>query len=101
MLRFIRNMFRPVCPACKGEGGAVSGYYEPEFSECMCCYPDRWYEDSNPTRVWRWRVWTWWRQEQLTQRHWENLYAEEERCCADMRLRDLPDYYDLPDFPIT
>jgi len=31
---------RPIikCPICDGEGGAMSGYYEPEWSECPCCY---------------------------------------------------------------
>jgi len=100
MLAFVRNLFRPVCPACEGKGGEISGYYEPEFSECGCCYEDRWYGDSNPTRVWRWRRWTWRYQEWRTARHWESLYAEEERRCTDLRLRDLPDFYNIPDFPI-
>lgn len=26
------------CPFCKGAGGEVSGYYEPEWSECMWCW---------------------------------------------------------------
>jgi hypothetical protein len=26
------------CPFCKGHGGEVSGYYEPEWTECHCCY---------------------------------------------------------------
>jgi hypothetical protein len=27
-----------VCPFCKGSGGEVSGYYEPEWSECATCF---------------------------------------------------------------
>lgn len=27
------------CPFCDGKGGAMSGYYEPEWSECRECYP--------------------------------------------------------------
>jgi hypothetical protein len=29
------------CPFCKGKGGEVSGYYEPEWCECHACY-DHW-----------------------------------------------------------
>ena len=25
------------CPCCKGEGGAMTGYYEPEWDDCNCC----------------------------------------------------------------
>lgn len=90
MLNFIARLFRPICPACNGEGGAMSGYYEPEFSECGCCYPDRWYEDSNPTHVWRWRAWVWRYQQRRTERHWNKIYEEDERRWTDMRTRDLP-----------
>ncbi len=31
-----RPFFR--CPFCEGKGGAMSGYYEPEWSECYECY---------------------------------------------------------------
>lgn len=27
------------CPACKGQGGEMSGYECPEWSECSFCYP--------------------------------------------------------------
>jgi hypothetical protein len=27
-----------ICPFCKGKGGEVSGYYEPEWSECRACW---------------------------------------------------------------
>lgn len=26
------------CPICKGVGGEISGYYEPEWSECSACW---------------------------------------------------------------
>jgi hypothetical protein len=26
------------CPACRGTGGSVEGYYEPEWTECRHCY---------------------------------------------------------------
>lgn len=26
------------CPACGGDGGEMSGYYEPEWTECWACY---------------------------------------------------------------
>lgn len=26
------------CPWCKGTGGAIEGYYEPEWQECRECY---------------------------------------------------------------
>lgn len=26
------------CPFCKGAGGEMSGYYEPEWSECSACW---------------------------------------------------------------
>lgn len=29
------------CPFCRGNGGAMSGYYEPEWCECSACWP-RW-----------------------------------------------------------
>lgn len=88
MLKFLLGIVRPTCPACEGEGGAMTGYYEPEFSECMCCYYDRWYDDSNPTRVWRWQAWAHRYQEWRTARHWDRIYAEEERRCMDMRTRE-------------
>jgi hypothetical protein len=25
------------CPICAGQGGEISGYYEPEWSDCLCC----------------------------------------------------------------
>ncbi len=31
-----RSFFR--CPFCEGKGGAMSGYYEPEWSECHACH---------------------------------------------------------------
>lgn len=51
------------CPYCEGEGGAVSGYYEPEWMECWHChryweaisdyYYDRsWWEGRMPLLVW-------------------------------------------------
>lgn len=73
----------------------MDGYYQPEFSECRCCYEDRWWEESNPTRAWRWRTWVWRYQEWRTRQHWEQLYAEEERRCTDMRTRDLPSVHDF------
>ena len=27
------------CPACHGDGGRMSGYYEPEWDECEHCWP--------------------------------------------------------------
>lgn len=27
------------CPVCHGQGGAVEGYFEPEFVECDTCWP--------------------------------------------------------------
>lgn len=88
MLKFLLGIFRPVCPACDGEGGSMSGYYEPEFSECSCCYEDPWWEESNPTRVWRWRTWKWRYAEWRNKRHWERLYSEQEHRFADMRTRE-------------
>lgn len=70
----------------------MSGYYEPEFSECMCCYSDPWWEDASPTRVWRWRTWVWRYREWRTARHWDRIYAAEDRRAADMRTRDLSDF---------
>jgi hypothetical protein len=49
-------MLRIVCPACNGDGGEMSGYYEPEFSECQCCN-ERGDNEEEVTRVWRWRWW--------------------------------------------
>lgn len=31
-----RALFK--CPICDGAGGAMEGYYEPEWSECECYY---------------------------------------------------------------
>ena len=28
------------CPFCKGAGGSVVGYYEPEWTECYECYSE-------------------------------------------------------------
>lgn len=32
--------YRPFfkCPHCNGKGGAICGYYEPEWTECESCY---------------------------------------------------------------
>lgn len=32
--------YRPLfkCPFCNGAGGAMEGYYEPEWCECLSCY---------------------------------------------------------------
>ena len=35
----LRHLPLMKCPACKGNGGRVSGYYEPEWSECEWCWP--------------------------------------------------------------
>lgn len=35
---FTRPFFK--CPCCKGKGGHMSGYYEPEWSECSYCDED-------------------------------------------------------------
>lgn len=51
------NIIRPVCPACDGKGGSMSGYYEPEFDSCRCCNRDD-QNDEEVTHVWRWQ---WWR----------------------------------------
>jgi hypothetical protein len=50
------HVLHPVCPHCLGEGGHMSGYYEPEFYGCRCCNPDE-ENENNPTRVWRWKWW--------------------------------------------
>lgn len=41
------------CPLCKGKGGAMQGYYEPEWSECSACY-ERW--ESLDDHGWTWFV---------------------------------------------
>ena len=94
MLRFIRDLFRPVCPACAGEGGAMSGYYEPEFSECMCCYYDRWYDDANPTRVWRWWGWLYMYREWRNNRHFDRMIEIDSRRWSDLRVEVLPTWHD-------
>lgn len=49
------------CPFCKGKGGAVTGYEEPEWCECTTCY-EHW--DDLIDAGWGWfqgriPVWTW------------------------------------------
>jgi hypothetical protein len=39
------------CPFCKGEGGAVQGYYEPEWTECRVCF-DHWNELDDYSMPW-------------------------------------------------
>ena len=34
----IRHRPVMVCPFCEGRGGEVSGYYEPEWTECWSCH---------------------------------------------------------------
>lgn len=41
------------CPFCQGKGGEVSGYYEPEWTECRDCWP--YYRDLEDHR-WTWFV---------------------------------------------
>lgn len=58
MLKNLYSLIRPICPHCHGEGGGMSGYYEPEWSGCRCCDPDeRRMDDPTPMRVWRWHLW--------------------------------------------
>src|SRR5262245_23316032 len=38
------------CPLCKGQGGAMAGYYEPEWTECECWNDWRDLEDRG--RAW-------------------------------------------------
>jgi len=58
ILAWLLSIVRPVCPECDGNGGGMSGYYEPEWSDCDCCNPQgRDLEDGRITRVWRWRLW--------------------------------------------
>jgi hypothetical protein len=49
------------CPFCQGKGGAMSGYYEPEWSECGECF--RFWDDLDdhgwPWFVGRLPVWAW------------------------------------------
>ena len=52
------NLIRPICPECDGEGGRMSGYYQPEWSECGLCNPDG-TVDEPVARVWFWQVWRW------------------------------------------
>lgn len=76
------DLIRPVCPACNGNGGHMSGYYEPEFSGCECCNPDEDNEDDI-TRVWRWHWWLYrfriWREERRLDRWIEKQEREMER----------------------
>lgn len=64
----VRNFCRAVrlrplviCPFCRGKGGEMSGYYEPEWSECSTCW--RCWRDLEDCG-WNWfvgrvPVWTW------------------------------------------
>lgn len=48
------------CPLCKGRGGEVSGYYEPEWSECDC--EPHWDQLEDAGMTWcvgRLPVWWW------------------------------------------
>lgn len=40
-----------ICPFCKGDGGAMSGYYEPEWSECPECF-DHWSDLVDHRATW-------------------------------------------------
>jgi hypothetical protein len=66
MIKFLLHLFRPICPLCDGEGGGMSGYYEPEFYGCRCCNAEE-DNEAEPTRVWRWHWWAFrfamWREE--------------------------------------
>lgn len=57
MLKILSQMIWPECPHCKGEGGFMDGYYEPEWSGCRCCDPKEERMDEPVTRVWRWHWW--------------------------------------------
>lgn len=35
---WLRHRPLVTCPFCKGRGGAMEGYYEPEWSECRACW---------------------------------------------------------------
>lgn len=55
--------YRPVmrCPLCKGSGGEVRGYYEPEWSECHC--EPFWGPIAEAKEEWEWfvgRLPLWW-----------------------------------------
>lgn len=78
MFSRIAGLIYPVCPACKGEGGGMSGYYQPEFVECMCCNESL-YNEDDPTRVWRWRWWRFKFREWKYNRAMERQIAEWER----------------------
>lgn len=56
ILSSIYNLIRPICPLCGGTGGAISGYYEPEWSECRLCNPDDEREEKI-IRIWFWDIW--------------------------------------------
>jgi hypothetical protein len=78
MLKWLYGLIRPVCPHCDGKGGAVSGYYEPEWSGCRCCDPDEARIDEPvPVRVWRWHLWRYWLDQRRDERHWEKMYDAE------------------------
>jgi hypothetical protein len=58
MLKKLYGLIRPICPHCDGQGGGMSGYYEPEWSGCRCCDPDeKRIDDPLPMRIWRWHLW--------------------------------------------
>jgi hypothetical protein len=50
------STIKPICPFCNGNGGAMSGYWQPEFDACECCNPNDDHEEEI-VRVWRWRIW--------------------------------------------
>ena len=78
MLKWLLGLIYPVCPACDGEGGATTGYYEPEFSECECC--NWWlYNEAKVTRVWRWWWWLHRYREWQAERHLDKQIEQWER----------------------